>query len=253
MTQKINQPLMSKPNARAFQAPASVIALVSAITLVFLFQNFGPKELTQKAFFFGSLIPARFDYAFQQAFPLDQLLLPLVSFQFLHGSWTHLILNMMFLLAFGSPVAWRLSTPSPVDRMRNSGLGTILFLIFFLTAGIFSGLVYVFMHLKDIVQVVGASAGVSALMGAALRIGHFWRGPTGDIIVDKPAPLTHPMIIRFSIALVGINIAIGIFGNIFFPGGANIAWDAHISGYIFGLLASPWFLKLAINASAKEQ
>ena len=58
------------------------------------------------------LFPARFFAEGLNGLPggLGQGLVTLVSYSFPHGGWSHCILNMVWLLAFGAPVAQRLGT-----------------------------------------------------------------------------------------------------------------------------------------------
>ena len=48
--------------------------------------------------------------------------IPFVSYMGLHASWTHLVINCLWLLAFGPVVARR--------------FGSVLFLVFFLVCGV---------------------------------------------------------------------------------------------------------------------
>ena len=74
----------------------------------------------------------------------------LITYQFLHGGWMHIIVNMIFLLPFGKAVE---------DRMGHIGFGA-----FYLGCGAIGGLV----HLLSIGPVIGASGSVCAVVAAFL-------------------------------------------------------------------------------------
>jgi membrane associated rhomboid family serine protease len=83
--------------------------------------------------------------------------------------------------------------------------------------------------------VVGASGAISGLMAAGIRLG-------GDPY-DLPGirPLTHPQVISMTVFWCGINALIPVAGSIIPASDFMVAWQAHIAGYIFGLLViSPW-------------
>ena len=81
---------------------------------------------------------------------------PFVSYMFLHANWTHVIANSIWLLPFGSVVARR--------------YGTWLFVAFFLVCGIAGAAVHLACNWGSMAPVIGASAAVSGLMGAAFRM-----------------------------------------------------------------------------------
>ena len=142
----------------------------------------------------------------------------LLTHQFLHGSWPHVILNALGLLAFGAPVA-RLLGPG--------GRGGVLFLAFFLVCGVLAGLGFVLLHPGGVQAVVGASGAVAGLMAAASRL------------IERPGRLggfgSRP-VIGMAAGWLAINILAAVFGTLPGAGGAGIAWEAHLAGYAAGLL-----------------
>ena len=75
---------------------------------------------------------------------------------FMHGSWLHLLGNMLFLWIFGNNIE---------DR-----LGRIKFVFFYLLCGIAASLTHVLFNLDSLVPVIGASGAVSGVMGAYLAL-----------------------------------------------------------------------------------
>ncbi|QIB36375.1 rhomboid family intramembrane serine protease [Ancylobacter pratisalsi] len=160
-----------------------------------------------------------------------------VTYAFLHGGWTHVGLNLLWLLAFGSPVARR--------------FGTVRFLLFFaVTAAAGAGL-HLLTHEGEVVPVIGASASVSGCMAAAIRFmfaseAHVpWGADMYSQSVNYPAaPLTVVMrdrrVLAFVVVWFLINLGVGLAGTSGMVDG-SVAWEAHIGGFLVGLLMFPLF------------
>ncbi len=250
-----------------YRAPLIITLLIAVMVIVHFGLMVLPDIAQLYAKVFGAIVPYRYFLALHQ--PIDPILLwlPPITYQFLHGGFMHLFLNMMFLLAFGTPVALRFINAGQISRSpamlegealspKGSQLkGSLVFLLFFLSAGIISGLVYVLLHLQVSAPLIGASGSISALMAAAIRI----------IIVqpsiDGPSPsnqdrshnmailpLNNPRLMRFGMAIIGLNVGVGILQFLFIKQGSLIAWEAHIVGYLFGLLALPFFDRIALSS-----
>ena len=188
----------------------------------------GPAE--DLAYEYG-LVPARYSQAFLQSRMADpgtiwEQAIPFISYMGLHNGWSHLVINSLFLLAFGPIVARR--------------YGAMLFLTFFLVCGIAGALTYLAFNWGSPVPVVGASGAISGLMAAALRMlpaQSPWAVPGATSL----APIFSRQILVFSAVLIAVNAAMGVTG--FNIGGetAQIAWQAHLGGFIAGLvLAGPF-------------
>src|SRR5579871_4236108 len=151
----------------------------------------------------------------------------LLSSVFLHISWVHVLMNSAVAFAFGTPVA-RLFGTKP--------RGAASFLAFFLICGAIGGLGLVAMDPGDRAVSVGASGAVSGLLGAAVRL-IAGRGKIG--------PLLAPTTIGFTLVWAVGNYVLGAFGLT--PGaiGIPVAWQAHLAGYLAGLLLISPFARLA--------
>jgi membrane associated rhomboid family serine protease len=145
-------------------------------------------------------------------------LVTLLAALFMHGSWLHLLGNMLFLWIFGNNIE---------DR-----LGHLLFLVFYLLGGVGSSLVHVLFNSDSLTPVLGASGAVSAVMGAYLILYPQARIRTLVFLfifitfVDLPAALFLIIWFIFQFAYAGQS--------------SGIAWLAHVGGFILGVL----FLKL---------
>jgi membrane associated rhomboid family serine protease len=81
------------------------------------------------------------------------LLTPLTAL-FVHGSWLHLLGNMLFLFVFGA--------------MAEERMGRMHFLLFYICAGYVALLVYAAVNADSAQTLVGASGAISAVLGAFL-------------------------------------------------------------------------------------
>lgn len=159
----------------------------------------------------------------------------LLTYGLLHGSWVHLISNVIWLAAFGSPVARRLG---PARFLSLMGLCTI--------AG---ALAHWWSRELDVLPMIGASAAVSGATAAAIRFAFapgLRFGSLGDDNFVRSIPLEpFGQLWRNSRALIFIGI--WFVTNILFGSGlvpifgeeTSIAWEAHIGGFVAGLILFP--------------
>ena len=159
----------------------------------------------------------------------------LVTHLFIHANWAHVLMNSVFILAFGAPVA---------KFLRPTALGGLMFWLFFLACGIVAGggfaalaiaLSKVGLASPDW-ALVGASGAASGLMGAAARLIE-GRG--------RPGPLGGRTVVGMSLAWILVNVILGVTGLTPGTAGAPVAWEAHIIGFFAGLLLIPAFSRLA--------
>lgn len=161
-----------------------------------------------------------------------------VSYAFLHGGWDHLILNSVWLLAFGTPVARR--------------FGPLRFTAFFALTAAGGALAHLAAHAGMPVPMIGASAAISGFMAAAMRFVFQRGGPLRLIGSDQndayrvPAlPLTavlrNSRVLMFLGVWFGLNLLFGLTS--FGVGGTDqaIAWQAHIGGFVAGLFGFALF------------
>lgn len=167
----------------------------------------------------------------------------LLSYGLLHGSWVHLLSNMVWLAAFGSPVARRLGAGHFLNLFGLSMIG--------------GALLHWWARDLDVSPLVGASAGVAGATAAAARF-VFSEGLRFGSLADDAVVKAIPaegigQLIRNSRAL--IFIAIWFATNILFGSGlvpifgeeTSIAWEAHIGGFLVGLLLFPLLDKGAVR------
>ena len=145
---------------------------------------------------------------------------------FLHADWTHLGVNMLWFVAFGSAVARR--------------FGTLRFLLFFLASSAAGAAAHWIAHPDSPALLVGASGAVAGCFGAATRFamtGGFRFGLRDDVpALTLGETFSNPTALAFIGMYLVLNV---VFGSGFVPVAGQdvaIAWEAHVGGFAFGLL-----------------
>jgi membrane associated rhomboid family serine protease len=161
-----------------------------------------------------------------------------VTYAFLHGSWTHVLVNSVWLAAFGSAVARRFGAPR--------------FLLFFAVTAIGGVVAHCLVHFRDLAPLVGASAAISGAMAAAVRFAFAPGAPLGpsasrgglDAYLGPALPLAQVFrdrrAVTFLVAWFAANLLFGLVTPIDLAD-TTIAWEAHIGGFLTGLFLFPLF------------
>ena len=172
-----------------------------------------------------------------------------LTYALLHGSWAHVGFNCVWLVAFGSAVARRFTA--------------LRFLSLMAVAAVAGALLDYAVDVASFQIVIGASAAVSGAMGAATRF-VFRPSDEPTRIFDRakldeafrqPA-LTLRQTFTTKTALVFIifwfvtNLLFGYFPALGGMGDGPIAWQAHIGGFLVGLLLFPLFDRRPVVAPA---
>lgn len=208
-----------------FNLPVSILVFaglciaVHALRVWVLDPEIDRSVLINFAFF-----PIRYDAQFLTA-DFASLVSPL-SYSFLHGDWIHLGINMVWLAAFGTPLAWR--------------IGFVRTLILWTITAVGAAGLHLMLYWGDPVPLIGASGSVSGFMGAAARFGFranrarprsgFSGGRMGIV-----QALRSPGVLGFLLVWMVVNYLAGA-GFLGISGDQSIAWEAHIGGLITGYL-----------------
>lgn len=135
-----------------------------------------------------------------------------VTYMFLHGSWIHLILNMIGLYVFGKGVT------------REAGEGALWGI--FISSGIVGGVGWALSSgLDSAVPCMGASAGVLGLAGAYATL-----RPRDRFVIFLPFPIVLPAWV-LAIGLLVLNALELIFVE------SQVAYLAHLLGIVVGIVA----------------
>jgi membrane associated rhomboid family serine protease len=199
--------------------PVITLLLILANFAVFIYQVFGQTGFDVIVNQFG-MIPLEIQNG--QNLPDSGWINPyftVISYMFLHGSLLHIIFNMLFLWIFGNNIE---------DRMTTIG-----FLIFYLLTGAISGLSFALTTPGMKAPLVGASGAISGILGAYLFMFPFARINALFFIFRVRMPAIIFIILWF------ISQILALFGSKINQSG--IAWVAHISGFIAGIILFKFF------------
>jgi membrane associated rhomboid family serine protease len=216
-----------------FNLPRVVVLLAAVMVAVQLIQMLLPTEESLQFLLALAFIPARYSGAAAEL-PGGYLtaITSFVTYMLVHAGWLHLLVNLMWMAAFGSPVAQR--------------LGDWRFLSFSALCGIAGALTHLAFHFGEMTPVVGASAAISGQMAAAMRF-VFGARPRGEAdlaqvpLQSLSKTLSDRRILTVLVFWVVLNAVFGL-GVVSIAGTeGDIAWEAHIGGFLFGLLCFGFF------------
>jgi membrane associated rhomboid family serine protease len=148
----------------------------------------------------------------------------ILTAMFMHGSWSHIIGNMIFLWAFAPEI--------------EDAMGTVRYLVFYLAGGLVAMLAQVAADPHSTVPNLGASGAIAAVMGA--------------FIVTYPRDRIKSVLflfVFFKVTYIPAALLIGFwFLTQLFHAGVvaqsqtgGVAYLAHVGGFIFGAVFGRWF------------
>ena len=215
-----------------FNLPRIVTVLALAMIVIHVIRQWVSIDLDNWIIGAFAFIPARYDgYAAELPGGNPAMGWTFLSHAFLHGDSVHLGFNLAWLLAFGGAIAKR--------------IGAVRFLAFFSLAAVAGALTFLILNPGLPVPVVGASGAISGLMGGVMRylfsalddggIAQLRDDPKSVHLMSLKETLTDRRVLLATATWLLMNLA-AVFG--IGTGGASgaIAWEAHIGGFLFGLL-----------------
>ncbi len=184
---------------------------------VFLFQNSLPEG--QQAAFVNTWasIPSEIAHGID--------LQTLITSMFLHGGWAHLIGNMLFLWIFADNI--------------EATIGNFRFILFYLLGGIMAGVVQTYIDPASDIPCVGASGAISAVMGAYVAMFPKSRIRMLFLLFLTTFGIPAWVFLGFWFAQQ-LSSGLGIL-NVTGEAGGNVAWWAHIGGFVYGVLVGFYF------------
>lgn len=215
-----------------FNLPRSLVVTMALLVIVFVVDTYLLSDEQQSmVLVLFAFTPLRYVY------PLaDQhfawLWTP-VTYSFLHGGIEHIGFNALWLLAFGAPVIRR--------------IGTVRYVLFWILSSAAAAFFHAALHWGDDTVLIGASGVISALMGAACRFAFPTRGgydrqfghlyPRQTIL----GALRNRTVVIFTLMWLFGNVLIAVGLPLVGGDMGEIAWDAHVGGFLFGFLLFGWF------------
>lgn len=156
---------------------------------------------------------------------------------FLHASFEHLALNVLWLAIFATPVARR--------------YGAVSLLILFLATSAAGALAFAATTLPEVSLLIGASGGVAGLTGAAIRfmfqpVLYAVHPETGERMLlgrrlaSIREVLLSPPARNFAFFWIVINAAVPLL-PLFTGAEVSVAWQAHLGGFFAGFFLVPLF------------
>jgi membrane associated rhomboid family serine protease len=148
----------------------------------------------------------------------------LITSMFLHGSWSHIIGNMIFLWAFGPEI--------------EDAMGGLRYLVFYFAGGLVAMMAQVAGNPHSTVPGLGASGAIAAVMGAFLVT--YPRDRIRSILV---------IVIFVRITFIPAALLIGFWfltqlvdaGSVADVQTGGVAYMAHVGGCIFGAVTARLF------------
>ena len=203
-----------RSSERVYSRPVVIGSLIAVNVLIYFYQS--------------TLSAYRFDRFVTEwgIVPDDLRVISLFTSMFLHGSWLHVLGNMLFLWVFG--------------RNLEDLIGGARFLVFYVACGLAAGLVQVLANPSAPTPTVGASGAIAGVMGAYLI--KFPRSQIDTLVLlfvfftrlAIPAPF-------YLLLWFGMQLLDSAFSGERSYIGGGVAYFAHIGGFIVGLLLIRWF------------
>ena len=205
--------------------PVVTYALISANIALFAYEITLAGRLQPFWFSYG-WVPASFSQALMDG--RVPALAPLLTSMFLHGSWLHLLGNLLYLHIFGGNV--------------EDCLGHLRYLCFYYLGGVVAVLVQTYAAPLSSTPMIGASGAIAAVIGAYCV---FY--PTARVLTLVPLLFSFRVVpvpaVWYVLLWLTFQLLSGM--SVLSPGEpalAGAAWWAHIGGFIAGLVLGPLFL-----------
>ena len=197
---------------RPSQVPIVNLLIVGANVVVFLLELSGGDAFVNQ----WSAVPADVIAGHR--------LVTILTSMFMHGSWSHIIGNMIFLWAFGPQI--------------EDAMGRLRYVAFYLLGGGVATLAQVFIDPTSTIPSLGASGAIAAVMGAFL--------------VTYPRDKIRTVLFfgwSFRVTFIPAALLIGFwfviqllsFGAVTDVQSGGVAYAAHIGGIVFGAVAARLF------------
>jgi len=186
--------------------------LIGLCVLVFLYELILPPERLDAFFFQYGAIPAQVSQFHD--------LYTVVTSMFLHGGWSHLLGNMLFLWIFG-------------DNIEDA-MGHAPYLLFYLLCGFAAAALQIAFSPNSTIPLIGASGAISGVMGAYIVL--FPKGKVRAIIL---LGWFGQILLVPAWVMIGLWFLLQLVSGFSTLGGEDmggVAFWAHVGGFIAGAI-----------------
>ncbi len=229
-------PSLQSPREPILTLPGALTAYIALLVVIHVVRALLPPEWDYWTIEMFGFIPKRYDSSLlAEALPggTGARIWTFLTYSLLHANLGHILVNVLWLLPFGSAVARR--------------FGALRFFLFMAVTAIAGAAAHLVTHEHAIAPMIGASASVSGAMAAAIRFafvrGSFLSLRRGDADAAAQVPalplwraLRDPRVVAFLAVWFGINLIFGAGGIGVGGEDVSVAWQAHIGGFFAGLL-----------------
>jgi membrane associated rhomboid family serine protease len=150
------------------------------------------------------------------------------SSMFLHGGWTHLLGNLLFLWIYGPNV--------------ENAMGHWRFLGFYLLCGVVAVFAQALPDPDSAYPIIGASGAISGVLGAYLML-----FPRANILTLVVLPFFFTTLKISAMLLLPLWFAIQLLSDFAVHGGHGVAFRAHIGGFLAGMLLVTIFKRRMVS------
>jgi membrane associated rhomboid family serine protease len=201
----------------------ATIFMIAACVGVWGWEMRLPYDAIGDAFYSFGLVPA---FLFGYRVPSPELAvippeLTVITSMFLHGSWSHIIGNMIYLWVFGSSL--------------EEACGHVRFVIFYILCGIGAGVGHALVDPAGVTPMIGASGAISGLLAAYMLV-YPYNKVTLLVLIFSFVKIRLPAML-----VIGFWIFYQMFEMFAAAAapesqGGGIAWTAHVGGFVTGAL-----------------
>jgi membrane associated rhomboid family serine protease len=206
------------------RTPIVTLGLIAACFVAFAWQlgllASGGPPLLESFLREHGVVPAALSAAVGAGRFASEPVLDLLTSQFLHVGWLHLLANMAYLWIFGNNIEDRLGRPA--------------FLAFYLAGGIAAGVAQVLIEPTSTIPLVGASGAIAATLGAYLVL-----FPAARILSLVFLVFFYQLIQVPAVIVLGFWFVLQLIDGVASLGTTaegGVAFFAHIGGFVAGAL-----------------
>jgi membrane associated rhomboid family serine protease len=207
-------PIRDDTPTRTF--PLVTFLLILANSLVWLWEvSLGGGAALNHFYYQFGFVPGVLTGAYEApSWAVAPYVLTALTSMFMHGSWSHILGNMLFLWIFGNNI--------------EDHLGHGKYLLFYLAGGVAAAMVHLLSGPSSRVPTIGASGAIAAVMGA-----YFFLYPRAKV-----------QTLVFFIFITSVRLPAWVFLGVWFVmqlfegtfGAAQgVAVWAHVGGFLFGV------------------